>query len=243
VRYYSPFLFTFPEQVVKNAVVPDPVVRERWNASLLRAITEEPAGEPKAAAVVGEKEDFLLRDVNEHPISGVTRRYERLGWSAKTGNAAKDGVIRKGLAGFTPVTTPTGIVKILGLTETGEEYLRKKGVLRERGRHGGAEHEYWKAVVRERLERLGYAVTEEEPVGGGKTVDVHGKRGEDDVWAEVETGRSDIRANIEKLASLPGRRVMVFTAKPLLAEFEALARGVLGHQALLITTSDLEELG
>lgn len=243
VRYYSPFLFTFPRQTVKNVLVPDPVVRERWNASPLSAITEEPAEEPKAPLVVGEKEDALLRDVNEHPISGVTRRYERLGWSAKTGNAAKDGVIRKGLAGFTSVTTPTGIVKILGLTEAGEAYLREKGVLRERGRHGGAEHEYWKAVVRGRFERLGYSVAEEAPVGGGRTVDLYAKRGEEEAWVEVETGRSDIPANIKKLSGLVGRKVMIFTTRPLLAAHQESARSVLGPDALLLTTPELESLG
>jgi len=242
VRYYSPFVFTFPEQSLKNTVVPDAAVRERWLASPLGGVmpAEEVAAGP---AVVSEKEDVLLRDVNDHPISTVTGRYERLGWSAKTGNAAKDGVIQKGLAVFTPVTTPTGVVKILSLAEGGEEFLQAKGVLRERGRHGGAEHEYWKAVITERLERLGYAVTEEAPVGGGKTVDLHGKRGDEAVWVEVETGRSDIPANITKLSNLPGRKVMVFTTKPLLAEHEGSAREGLGEDTLLLTTSDLDALG
>jgi hypothetical protein len=241
VRYYSPFVFTFPEQSLKNTVVPDAAVRERWLASPLGAIPLE-TETPGAPVVVTEKEDALLCDVNDHPISTVTRRYERLGWSAKTGNAAKDGVIQKGLAVFTPVTTPTGIVKILSLSEVGEEYLRDKGVLRERGRHGGPEHEYWKAVVGERLGRLGYAVTEEAAIGGGKTVDLHAKRGEEDVWVEVETGRSEIPANITKLSNLRGRKVMVFTTKPLLAEHEGSAREALGEDALLLTTSDLDAL-
>ena len=241
VRYYSPFLFTFPEQSLKNTVVPDAAVRERWLASPLGAIPveEDPAPRP---GVVGEKEDLLLRDVNDHPISTITRRYERLGWNPKTGNAAKDGVIQKGLAAFTPVTTPTGIVKILSLTDTGEEYLREKGVLRERGRHGGAEHEYWKAVIGERLERLGYIVTEESPVGGGKTVDLHATRGTEETWVEVETGRSDIPANITKLSGLPGRKVVVFTTKTLLADHEKAAKEGLGPDVLLLNTSDLGRL-
>lgn len=241
-RYYSPFVFTFPEQSLKNVVVPDAVVGERWAKSALGAIT--PTEEDEAAPLaVTEKEDLLLRDVNDHPISTVTRRYERLGWNPKTGNDTKDGVIRKGLAVFSPVTTPTGIVKILSLTDTGDEYLREKGVLRERGRHGGPEHEYWKAVVGERLERLGYTVEEEDPVGGGKTIDLHAKRDGQDLWVEVETGRSDIPANIAKLASLAGRTVMVFTSRPLLTANEKTAREALGHDALLLTTSDLESLG
>jgi hypothetical protein len=241
VRYYSPFMFTFPEQSLKNVVVPDAEVGRRWGASALGGIT--PTEEDEAAPLaVTEKEDLLLRDVNDHPISTVTRRYDRLGWNPKTGNATKDGVIQKGLAAFTPVTTPTGIVKILSLTDTGEEYLAGKGVLRERGRHGGPEHEYWKAVITERLTRLGYTVTEEAPIGGGKTVDLHGKRDEEEVWVEVETGRSDITANITKLSGLSGRKVMVFTTKTLLAEYEAAAKEGLGPDVLLLTTGDLGRL-
>jgi hypothetical protein len=110
VRYYRPFLLTFPEQSLKNTVVPDAVVRGRWLASPLGAIPPEPAT-PEAPVVVAEEEHALLCDVNDHPTSTVTRRYERLGWNPKTGNAVKDDVIRKGLAVFSPVTTPTGVAK------------------------------------------------------------------------------------------------------------------------------------
>lgn len=241
VRYYSPFLFTFPEEPLKNTVVHDTEIGERWTKSSLGAITPKETT-PAEPVAVTEKEDQLLRDVNDHPISTVTRRYERLGWSAKTGNAAKDAVIRHDLAAFTPITTPTGIVKILNLTDAGEEYLRGRGVLHERRRHGGAEHEYWKAAIRERLERLEYTVTEEEPVGGGRSVDLHAKRGDEEVWVEVETGRSDIPKNIEKLHGLTGRHAMVFTTRPLLATNEHAARERLGEHAILITTSDLDTL-
>lgn len=239
VRYYSPFLFTFPEEPIKNVSVPDAIVHERWTASgFARPAPVAVPTEP----VVGAKEHDLLVDINDHPISTITRRYERLSWNAKTGNTIKDNVIRNGLGVFSPVTTPTGLVKILSLTQDGEEYLERKGVLRERARHGGPEHEYWKAVVWERLERLGYAVQDEAPVGGGKTVDLHATRDASDVWVEVETGRSDIPANITKLASLAGRRVVVFTTLPLLRAHESAARDAIGPDALLLTTSDLDTL-
>jgi hypothetical protein len=241
VRYYSPFLFTFPEQLIKNVFVPDAAVHERWTTSPLGA-TPPTEKTPEAPFVVTEKEDLLLRDVNDHPISTVTRRYERLGWNAKTGNDIKDCVIRKALAMFTPVTTPTGVVKILSLTAEGEEYLGAKGVLRERGRHGGPEHEYWKAVLRERLERLGFLVTEEAPVGGGKTVDLHGKRLAEEIWVEVETGRSDIPANVEKLRALPGTRIFVFTTNPLREENASVIQ-TLGANAFALTTADSLPVG
>jgi hypothetical protein len=145
------------------------------------------------------------------PISPITQRYDRLGWNAKTGNAIKDQVIGKGLAFFETVSTPTARVKILSLTEPGMAHLAGVGVDLQRTRHGGAEHEYWKWAIRSRLERQGYAVTEEYPVGEGKTVDLRATRGAEVLWVEVETGRSDIPANIAKCRALSGRVVFVFT--------------------------------
>ena len=102
-------------------------------------------------------------------------------------------------------------MKILSLTASGEEYLADHGVDLCRARAGGVEHEYWKWRVRLHLERQGYVVTEEAPVGGGKTVDLHATRGDQQLWIEVETGRSDVAANIEKCRALSGRVVFVFT--------------------------------
>lgn len=59
----------------------------------------------------------------------------------------------------------------------------------------------------------------------------------------AETRRSDIPANIAKLSGLVGRKVIVFTARPLLATHEVSARESLGPDALLLTTGDLDELG
>ena len=72
-------------------------------------------------------------------------------------------------------------------------------------------------------------------------MDLHASGG-DDIWVEVETGRSDIPANITKLSGLAGRKAIVFTSRPLLAEHETAAREALGEEGLLLTTSELDSL-
>ena len=208
MRCYTPFLFTFEEQPIKNQHVSDDEVHAQWEQHVIPV-----TGVPRAPAVPGptDREEQLLRDVAAMPISPITQRYERLGWNAKTGNTIKDAVIRKGFARFENVSTPTARVKILSLTDDGASCLAARGVDVRRSRHGGAEHEYWKWVIRSRLEREGYSVLEEYPVGDGKTVDLRATRETEVVWVEVETGRSDILANIAKCGILPGRVVFVFT--------------------------------
>ena len=231
VRFYSPILFTFGVQPIKNLVITDDEVHDRWVAHTLPAPRSTPP-----PTLVTDRDNALLHDIALHPISAITHRYERLGWNAKTGNATKDSVIEKGLAIFNEVSTPTARVKILSLTDTAEDYLRSRGITLARTRHGGAEHEYWKWMIKNHLAKHGYRVDEEYPVGEGKTVDLHAQLGEDVLWVEVETGRSDIGANAKKCAELRGRVVFVFTDPATRDQYRAEIPGI------ALTTAELAQL-
>lgn len=236
VRFYSPILFTFPPQPLKNQHVTDDEVHRAWErAGLPLGETTQPPKPPT------ERDLQLLHDVVQHPISTITQRYQRLGWNAKTGNAIKDSIIAKGYTSFTPVTIPTGQVKILGLTEQAREHLERAGITVQRSRHGGPEHEYWKHVIADRLRQQGFTVTEEHPIGDGKTVDLHATRGDEHVFIEVETGRSDIIANATKCRGLTGSVVFVFTDGRVREEHAAALDAVL-PTARLLTTADLRNL-
>jgi len=232
VRYYGAFQFTFDQQPIKNVTVPDNVVHEQWSTHPL-SVEQHPV---ERRIAVSQREELLLRDVNEHPINTITERYTRLQWNPKTGNTIKNNVIEKRLATFEAVTTTTGIVKILTLTDAGEAYLRGHGMVTTRRRHGGAEHEYWKHTVKRKLEALGYNVTEEFPIGNGKTVDLHAVRDHEEVWVEIETGRSSVQANMEKCRALVGRKVFIFTRNELRGE-QSLAR-----DCVLLTAAEIDQL-
>lgn len=233
VRYYLPLLFTFAEQPIKRMQVSDRVVREHWLASTLARLH-------KPTDPITEREQVLLRDVAEHPISTITGRYERLGWNYRAGNAAKDSVIAKGLARFDAVATPTAQVKILSLTALGRDLLERAGIAVTRSRHGGAAHEYWKAMVREHLERRGYVVQEEYSLGEGKTVDLHAS-GSRELFIEIETGHSDIMANITKVARVPGDVIFLFTAESVRQTYEAAIHEA-RPDAHILTTNELDRL-
>jgi Helicase HerA, central domain len=257
-RYYSPFLITFPEQPLKNTSVTDERVRNQWRSSPVGAFTlagpaiEQALGEttppslaaaPSVEIVVSEQEHTLLLDVVAHPIAFITDRYQRLAWSSRTGNQVKDSLITKGLARFEPVPTPTAQVKIFRFTTVGERYLTDHGVALSRSRHGGAAHEYWRQMLTERLTKRGFAVTAEAPVGDGKTVDLRAEKQQRVLWIEIETGRSDVSANLAKCHGLVGAVVFFFTTA---AVATAHASAVTAAGAIALTPDrigDLDALG
>jgi hypothetical protein len=221
VRHYTPFLFHFAEQPLKNVLVTDTDIRT--------TVSPLPAAPVSSSPAVSEREHALLLDILEYPIAGITERYERLGWNA-SGNKIKDQVLANALAYFDPVSTPTGRVKILCLTESGTTLLAHNGHTRPAFRHGGAAHEYWRQRMTKLLETRGYTVTHEYAVGKGCTVDVHATRDGHEVFVEVETGKSDVAANVSKCAQLPGRVLFLFTSQEGRQKHEALC----GDLAFLI---------
>jgi len=156
---------------------------------------------PAMPVTVSDREEALLRDVATTPITPITHRYQRLGWHMEVGNRTKDAIIKRGFARFDAVPTPRGHVKILTLTPNGIALLASRGVAPKVARAGGAEHEFWKHELHALLERHGYVVADEFPLGGGKTADLRADRSEHVVFIEVETGRSDIAANVAKYPS------------------------------------------
>jgi len=177
-----------------NLTISDEEVRAQWSRTQLPV----PDATPAPVAQTTEREETLLRDVATTPISPITHRYNRLGWHMEVGNRAKDAIIKRGLARFDAVSTPRGQVKILSLTPDGIALLASRGVVLKQRRAGGAAHEYWKHELRTMLERHGWHVTEEFALGGGKTADLRADRRDRTLFIEVETGRSDIAANLAK---------------------------------------------
>jgi hypothetical protein len=236
-RFYTPFLFTFPPQPRKNQIVTDEAVHARYEA---QCGTAPPATRVTPALVVTDKEHALLVDICAFPIAGVTARYERLAWNAKTGNDVKDRIITKGLAEFEIVATASSRIKILTLTPAGVAYLEGHGITVPSWRRGGASHEYWRAVIRNELDHHGYAVTEEYPITVSQAVDLRASKDDHEVWVEIETGKSDIAENIEKCRRAPGTVVFFFVTGTLRHTWQERVASVPG--AVALTPADVQRL-
>ena len=68
---------------------------------------------------------------------------------------------------------------------------------------------YHDGTLAEHLRASGYHVTEEYPVGGGKTIDLVAERDGKRIAFEVETGKSDAAANVRKCLEAGMERIIV----------------------------------
>jgi len=227
-----------------GGIVPLDVVVEL--EKLTRAAPPGKRGSPDVAdEATGQslRKHALLADVAKYPISTVTERYERLGWNPKVGNAMKDQLFKDGLVGFVVLPVPNGKVKLLTLTKTGEDVMRNLGIVLTRAGAGGLEHEFWRARLKERCQARGYSVSEEYSLDNGKRVDLRAVSPGREFLIEIETGKSNIEANIEKCAGHPATVVLFFTNQQALAH----AAGILSAHPSVIalcpnTLSSLHDL-
>lgn len=131
------------DSVVESASTPTeeiPSGRREENSQ-----NQEPAGP-------NEIEKSLLKDIYDHPMDGVVRRYSRLGLSRRRGNHAKEALIANGLVQTVDIPTRTGKVVLLEIVPSIREQLRERGVTFPPARDGGPVHVYWKHELRRLLE-------------------------------------------------------------------------------------------
>jgi hypothetical protein len=207
-RYFLPFLVEIPHVKIKKGVITDSAVREYMKGYYADSTQELPSeaslrqnSPVPAAAKVTPEEKHLLADILLHNSSGMVERYNRLMISRRKGNWLKDSLIRKGFVTIDSLSTPTGTVKILKLSEAGKECLRNLGykIGAKMQEPNGTEHKYWKERIADTLAKLGYEVTQESPINcKGKTVDILAAKDGKKTAIEIETGRSAPLINIKK---------------------------------------------
>ena len=177
-----------------------------------------------------------MRDVWRHKTSPVTERYLRLGLSRRSGNETQSSLLHRSCLCPFFVSLGSGRIKTFSLTEKGKKAL---GIEEKQSkRHGGIQHQYWQERLADRLTELGWQVEKEHPIGGGKAIDLVATKGERRIAFEVETGNSDIAANVRKVP--PGKfdkLVVVLTS----ARARAKARGLERPGLEVVKATDLEQ--
>lgn len=208
-RWHHPFTLTIPHIPIAKGSVSDDMLRpktgsdsgcsgpERGSDDLLLAVPPNEAVR-KITLGISPTERLLLEDIQQHPFAGVVERYKRLGWSRRKGNAHKQSLLQKQLIASEEVPTRSGRVVVLKWTHDAYQIVGQDPPQGQAKRPGGIQHEYWKAQYAQRYRAMGYEVTEEYPLGEGKAVDLVAEKGAQRVAIEVETGRSDPVANVEK---------------------------------------------
>ena len=240
-RWHDPFLIQIPQVDVAKGAVTD-----RLLGNHLRETRQNPAcsaQKPRTFAHLGqlrriqEPDDGLnpdelafVGDVLAHPEDGVAARYRRLGFSGEKGNRIKLSLIEKDIleAQLIPVGRSRKVV--LRLSKQGKEAVGGSDSGAPSTRKESIAHEYWKRTYARRYEDRGYRVQMEAPRVGG-FVDVLAERDGRRIGIEVETGQSDVVANVKNcLREGLDEVIVVATSK----QSHKLVEFALGKAGLLI---------
>lgn len=200
-RWQEPFIISIPHKQITKGAVDDAFLAQfmAQRDVLSHSPGKEENGQHNEAggAALSEREERFLRDVAEHPLFGSVERYRNLCLSRRKGNTIRESCIKKGLVVPVDIPTRSGKTVLLEITDEGKRALHALGYkVPERFRQGSLEHEYWKHKVAEKLKSDGWTIALEEPVNG--YADILAEKFGQKIAVEIETGKSDWRANVEK---------------------------------------------
>jgi hypothetical protein len=113
-----------------------------------------------------------------------------------------------------PIATRSGQVVLYQLTEAGRAVSESLGLAPGSRPRASLEHLYWARQATGYFEQRGYQVSLEHSVPADGTVDLLAERPGERVAVEIETGKSNIRANLEKLSKANMDRVVFVATSP-----------------------------
>ena len=209
-RHPQAFLLRSVHAPIKNRIVADEEIRTHMQTCFSDSATETVAlggnrlegGVPIPDKEMEKGEESvrnLLLDVLHHPYSGMVERYKRLKTSRRKGNHLKEVAVKEGLLSTLRVPTRSGMVVLLDPTEKGRAFLGGAFDHPEiPPRRGGLVHEYWKHKIASDLREKGLSVQVEGRLETGGTVDILLQTNKGLRAIEIETGKSDVKANLDK---------------------------------------------
>lgn len=176
--------------------------------------SERLAPDPPPSESLGRETVRFLADAAAHPLSTTVSRYQRLHFSRRRGNAIRTDLLTAGLIEAVSIATRSGQVVLYQLTDAGRSTCERLGIDPGPAARASLEHSYWVMRVAEQFTRTGYDVTREQAIAGKGAVDLVAERGGERVAIEIETGKSDIAANLTKLAHAGFARVLLVATSP-----------------------------
>jgi hypothetical protein len=208
-----PFLIKFPHVAIKKGTVTDVMIKSHMATETNASLSDHSApnspltadSRPNRVSSDSDKlttdETEFMKDISAHPLSGVSSRYKRLGYSVDKGNEIKIALVDKTF--LTPISLPTknGRILLLEPTQRAKEYFLSLGMKSDSNRKGGLVHQYWSMKVANYYRHEGFKVRYEVSISQGKTVDLVIEKDNQKIAVEIETGKSNAIENIRKCSS------------------------------------------
>lgn len=164
--------------------------------------------------ILNREQIRFLADILSHPLSTTVSRYQRLNLSRRKGGAIKDSLLSAGAIESITIATRSGQVILYQLTDPGRTLCRSHQidpgpVLRE-----SLEHRWWVNQARRYYEIKGFEVILEHPIKGNGAIDILAFRPGERIAIEVETGKSDIQANLSHIKRNEFDRMVMIATSP-----------------------------
>lgn len=169
---------------------------------------------PPPLETLGRETIRFLADVAARPLSTTVARYQRLHFSRRRGNAIRTDLLAAGLIEAVAIATRSGQVVLYQLTDAGRTACARLDIDPGPVPRASLEHAYWIQRLVEHYEELGYRVTREHAVPEDGLIDILAENNRERIAIEVETGQSDVRENLRKLAGAGFDRIIFVATAP-----------------------------
>jgi len=163
---------------------------------------------------LSQEEKRLLEDIIARPLSTTVSRYHRLSLSRRRGNAVRESLTSAGIIERVTIGTRSGQIVLFQLTEAGRDTCLLLDIDPGSKARESLEHMFWVARAAKYFEQQGYEIQREHPVKGNGAVDILATRPGEKVVVEIETGKSDTKENLTKIAHAGFDRVVLMATSP-----------------------------
>ena len=223
-RVPFPFQIKVPKLNIIKGIISDKVIKDRMASispysdqnEFIKDYSSSFHEVPKLETL-SPTEAIFLEDISLNPLTGVKHRYKKLGLNPRDGTALMDSLMNKRLiAGVTVERN-----RLFDITMHGRDVMREHGLKLENSRvRGGVEHNYWLKKIQSALAGQTRVYLEKDDI------DLVAKWDETKIAVQVETGKSDIKKNIETLKNYEaGRKFMIATNPGALTKIQSLITG------------------
>ena len=169
---------------------------------------------PRQATEISRDQIRFLADVGAKPLSTTVSRYQRLHLSRRRGNAIRQSLSAAGIIEAVPIATRSGQVVLCQVTDFGRSICASVAVDPGPRPRESLEHRFWICRAADSFEKKGYEVVREHPIKGNGAVDILATRPGHRIAIEVETGKSDVKANLAKIKKGGFDRIILVATSP-----------------------------
>ncbi len=169
---------------------------------------------PSEAPDLSREAVRFLADIAAQPLSTTVSRYQRLHLSRRKGNAIRHDLAQATLIAAVAIATRAGQVVLYELTDWGRTACQRLGLDPGPVPRASLEHRFWVDRAAAFFEDRGYDVKHEQLLPGDGVIDVLAERPGDRIAIEIETGKSDIAANLTKLRARGFDRIVLLATSP-----------------------------